>query len=86
MALFAVAGGILFISSLGFIGYSVPPPNPELGGMLMGGYPYVLKAPWLVLWPGIALALLLWIWVMAGDTLTERFGFRSKAIWSKMVE
>jgi peptide/nickel transport system permease protein len=86
MALFAVAGGMLFLSGLGFLGFGMAPPSAELGGMVSGAYKYILTVPWLLIWPGAALSVLLWVWVMTGDTLAERLGFRSKAIWSKMLE
>jgi len=87
MMLLAMAGGILYTSTLSFLGLGIPPPQPELGGMLSGeGRRYMLMAPWLAKWPGIPLALLILVWVMAGDTLLERLGFRSKAVWAKVVE
>jgi peptide/nickel transport system permease protein len=86
MVLFSIAGGIIFISCLGFLGFAVPPPFPEFGAMLSDSFRYINKAPWLAIWPGTALALLVMIWVMAGDALTERLGYRSKAVWSKIVE
>lgn len=87
MLLFAVAGGILYTSSLSHFGFGIPPPTPELGGMLSAaGRQYMLLAPWMVQWPSICLVLLLLVWVMAGDALLERLGFRSKAVWAKAVE
>jgi peptide/nickel transport system permease protein len=87
MMLLAMAGGILYTSTLSFLGLGIPPPQPELGGMLSGeGRRYMLQAPWLAYWPGIPLALLILVWVMAGDALLERMGFRSKAVWAKVVE
>ena len=46
----------------------------------------MIQAPWIALWPAIVLALLLLIWVMAGEALLERQGFRSKELWSKTME
>jgi len=87
MFILAVAGGILYTSSLSFLGFGIPPPTPELGGMLSGvGLRYMLIAPWLALWPGLVLAFLAFVWVMAGDALLERLGFRTKALWLKVVE
>jgi peptide/nickel transport system permease protein len=86
MVLFVVAGGILFTSTIGFLGLGIGPPFPEFGNMLSESFHYISTRPWLEIWPGIMLVLLLWIWVVAGDTLSERLGFRSKAIWSKMME
>ncbi len=87
MLLLTVAGGILYTSSLSYFGFGVPPPTPELGGMLSGaGRQYMLTAPWMAQWPSICLALLPFLWVMAGDALLERLGFRTKALWLKVVE
>jgi len=87
MFILAVAGSILYTSSLSYLGFGIPPPTPELGGMLSGtGRQYMLMAPWMVLWPGLVLALLSFVWVMAGDALLERLGFRTKAVWAKAVE
>ncbi|MBA7656325.1 hypothetical protein ES703_64249 [subsurface metagenome] len=87
MILLTVAGSILYTSSASFLGFGIPPPSPELGGMLSGaGRSYMFMAPWMALWPGIPLALLGFVWVMAGDTLLERLGFRTKAVWLKAVE
>ena len=87
MLIFAVSGAILYISTASYLGFGVPPPTPELGGMLSGtGIQYMLEAPWILYWPSLWLSLLLLIWVMAGDALLERLGFRSKAVWAKALE
>ena len=87
MFILAIAGGILHTSSLRFLGFGVPPPTPELGGMVSGSrVRYMLQAPWMALWPGLVLALLSFVWVMAGDTLLERLDYRTKALWLKVVE
>jgi peptide/nickel transport system permease protein len=87
IVLFSVAGGILYISATSYLGFGVPPPIPELGGMLSGpARRYMLQAPWMALWPSITLILLLTAWVMAGDALLERLGFRTRGMWSKIWE
>jgi peptide/nickel transport system permease protein len=87
MFILAIAGGILYTSSLSYLGFGIPPPMPELGGMLSGtGRQYMLEAPWIAYWPRLVLALLSFVWVMAGDALLERLGFRSKAVWAKTME
>ena len=87
MLVFGVAGTILYVSSISYLGFGVHPPNPELGGMLSGtGRTYMLEAPWMVKWPFIWLLVLSLVWVMAGQALLERLGFRSGAVWSKSVE
>lgn len=87
IVLFSVAGGIFYISTLSYNRYGIPPPNPELGAMLTGSSrAYVVSAPWMAQWPLFCLILLLTTWVMAGEALLERLGFRSKAVWSKVME
>ena len=85
--LFALAGGILYMATVGYIGFGVPPPQPELGSLLSGpARRYMLQAPWMAVWPATTLMLLMLVLVMAGDALLERMGFKSKAIWSKVWE
>jgi peptide/nickel transport system permease protein len=87
MVVFSTAAGILYVSALTFLGFGLLPPAPELGGMLSGAARrYMLQAPWMALWPALVLSLLSFVWVLAGDALQERFGFRAKATWSKAWE
>jgi len=87
MFILTVAGAIFYTSSLSYFGFGIPPPVPELGGMLSGtGRAYMLQAPWMAQWSHLVLVLLSFVWVMAGDALLERLGFRSKAVWGKVVE
>ncbi|CQR70183.1 Glutathione transport system permease protein GsiD [Sporomusa ovata DSM 2662] len=46
---------ILSIAGLSFLGLGAQPPVPEWGAMLSDGKPYLQAAPWLMLWPGIAI-------------------------------
>jgi len=85
--LLAMAGAILCITSASYLGFGVPPPLPELGTILSGaGRMYFLQAPWMAQWPIVVLVALMLVWVMAGDAVLERLGFRSKAVWSKAME
>jgi peptide/nickel transport system permease protein len=63
---------ILAESTLSFLGFGIPPPEPSWGGMLSGaGRRYMLVAPWMVLWPGLALALTVYGVNMLGDALRD---------------
>ncbi len=44
-------------ASLSFLGLGVPPPTPSWGSMIQDGMEYYRVAPWLVLYPGIAITL-----------------------------
>ncbi|MBN1685587.1 MAG: ABC transporter permease [Spirochaetales bacterium] len=63
---------ILVEASLSFLGYGIPPPAPSWGGMLGSvGRDFMLRAPWLVLWPGLALTLVVYGINMFGDAVRD---------------
>jgi len=63
---------ILAEASLSFLGFGIPPPNPSWGGMLsLTGRKYMLQAPWIALWPGLALAVVVFGINMFGDALRD---------------
>ena len=63
---------ILTEASLSFLGFGLPPPTPTWGGMLGGsGRVYMFSAPWMVVWPGLALALVIYGVNMFGDALRD---------------
>ena len=65
-------GVILTESALSFLGYGVPPPQPSWGAMLSGtNRSYMFLAPWMVIWPGLALTLVVWGTHMLGDALRD---------------
>jgi len=68
----AVGGLILAEASLSFLGYGIPPPTPSWGGMLSGtGRSYMTLAPWMVIWPGLALTIAVFGINMFGDALRD---------------
>jgi peptide/nickel transport system permease protein len=72
--LFTVSMGYMIITeaTLSFLGFGIPPPAPSWGGMLSGaGRQFMLKAPWMALWPGLALGLAVWGINMFGDALRD---------------
>ncbi len=63
---------ILTEASLSFLGYGIPPPFPSWGSMLSGsGRNYMFQAPWMVIWPGLALAIVVYGINMFGDAVRD---------------
>ncbi|MEX2221471.1 MAG: ABC transporter permease [Candidatus Rokuibacteriota bacterium] len=69
-----LGGIILAESALSFLGYGVPPPHPSWGSMLSGsGRTYMYLAPWMAIWPGVAISLVVFAFNMFGDALRDVF-------------
>lgn len=67
-----MGGAILAESTLSFLGFGIPPPFPSWGGMLSGNARrYMLDAPWMAIWPGLSLALVVYGMNMLGDGLRD---------------
>jgi peptide/nickel transport system permease protein len=63
---------ILVEASLSFLGFGVPPPQPSWGSMLSGvARVYMLQAPWMVIWPGLALSIVVYGVNMLGDAVRD---------------
>jgi peptide/nickel transport system permease protein len=62
---------ILTAAALGFLGLGVQPPAPEWGAMLSRGRTYIVSAPHLVAFPGLAIALLVLGFNLVGDGLRD---------------
>jgi peptide/nickel transport system permease protein len=72
LATIALGGVILAESALSFLGYGVPPPYPSWGSMLSGsGRTYMYKAPWMAVWPGVAISVTVFGFNMLGDGLRD---------------
>jgi peptide/nickel transport system permease protein len=63
---------ILVEAAVSFLGYGVPPPRPSWGGMLSAtGRSYMVRAPWLSVFPGLALTLAVFAFNVLGDALRD---------------
>lgn len=63
---------VLAEASLSFLGFGIPAPFPSWGGMLSGaGRTYMYDAPWLMIWPGAALAIVVYGINMFGDAARD---------------
>jgi peptide/nickel transport system permease protein len=67
-----VGSSILAEASISFLGYGIPPPAPSWGGMLSGGSrTYMTQAPWMAIFPGLALSIVVYGVNMFGDALRD---------------
>jgi peptide/nickel transport system permease protein len=62
---------ILAGSSLGFLGLGVQPPTSEWGVMIADGREFVVTAPWLSTFPGLAIAVVGISFSLLGDGLSS---------------
>ena len=63
---------ILAEASLSFLGFGIQPPFPSWGAMLSGrSREFMFVAPWTVLWPGLALATVVYGTNMFGDAARD---------------
>jgi peptide/nickel transport system permease protein len=67
-----IGSAIIVESSLSYLGLGIPEPYPSWGRMLsVSAAEFAQKAPWLVLWPGIAISLAVFGTNLLGDALRD---------------
>jgi ABC-type dipeptide/oligopeptide/nickel transport system permease subunit len=66
-----IGGAILAEASLSFLGLGAQPPTPSWGSMLSTGRDYLLQAPWLSLYPGMAIFLTVMGFNLLGDGIRD---------------
>lgn len=67
-----LGGSILVEATLSFLGFGIPEPYPSWGRMLsIAAAEYAEKAPWLVVWPGLAISLAVFGTNLLGDALRD---------------
>lgn len=77
-ASFGMAGAVVAEASLSFLGLGVQPPTPSWGSMLNDGRAFLLIAPHLTLYPGIAIVLTVLGLNFLGDGLRDALDVRSR--------
>jgi peptide/nickel transport system permease protein len=75
-ATYALSLGMLVESALSFLGLGVQPPGASLGSLVHEGAVYLSIAPWLVLIPGLLLALVIVAVNLLGDGLRDALDVR----------
>jgi peptide/nickel transport system permease protein len=73
-----VGTAIIVEAALSFLGIGVQPPTPAWGKMLADSLEYIDTAPWLMLFPGLAILITVLGFVLLGDGLRDAFDPRLK--------
>lgn len=73
-----IANTILAESALAFLGLGAQPPTPSWGGMLADTRTYLLSAPWLPTYPGLAILFTAFGFNLLGDGLRDVFDVRAR--------
>lgn len=71
MATMDIGTMLLEISSLSFLGLGAQPPTPEWGYMINEGRTYIQTAPWLMIYPGIAMFITVTIFNLLGESIRD---------------
>ena len=74
----AIAEAIIAEASLSFLGLGQQPPNPSWGSMLNSAQRFIESAPWLAVFPGLAIFLVVLAFNLVGDGLRDALDPRSQ--------
>ena len=77
-AMLATGDAIILEATLGFFGLGAQPPTPSWGGMMSAGSALVFKAPWIIIFPGLAVAITVVAINLYGDALIAALDIRAK--------
>jgi peptide/nickel transport system permease protein len=77
-ATLAIASAVIAEASLSFLGLGQQPPAPSWGSMLNTAKNYVEQAPWMAIWPGASIFLLVLSFNILGDGLRDALDPRQR--------
>jgi len=77
-ATLAIAEAIIAEASLSFLGLGQQPPDPSWGSMLNSAQRFLTQAPWLAIFPGLAIFLVVLAFNLVGDGLRDALDPRSE--------
>ena len=77
-ATLAIAAAVIAEASLSFLGLGQQPPAPSWGSMLNTAKNYVDNAPWMAIWPGVSIFLLVLSFNLLGDGLRDALDPRQR--------
>lgn len=74
----ATGDAIILEATLGFFGLGAQPPVPSWGAMMSAGSALIFKAPWVIIFPGLAVAVTVVMINLFGDALIRALDIRAK--------
>jgi peptide/nickel transport system permease protein len=74
----SIAEAIIAEASLSFLGLGQQPPNPSWGSMLNGAQRFLTQAPWMAIYPGVAIFLVVLAFNLLGDGLRDALDPRAR--------
>lgn len=77
-AMLATGDAIILEATLGFFGLGAQPPTPSWGAMMNSGTAHLFIAPWIILFPGLAVALMVLAINLFGDVLIQALDIRGR--------
>jgi peptide/nickel transport system permease protein len=77
-AMLATGDAIILEATLGFFGLGAQPPTPSWGGMMSSGTAQLFKAPWIIIIPGLAVAITVVAINLYGDALIRALDLRTR--------
>jgi peptide/nickel transport system permease protein len=77
-ATLAIAAAVIAEASLSFLGLGQQPPAPSWGSMLNTAKNFIEQAPWMAIWPGISIFLLVLSFNLFGDGLRDALDPRQR--------
>jgi peptide/nickel transport system permease protein len=77
-ATLSIAAAIIAEAALSFLGLGQQPPAPSWGSMLNSAQRFLTNAPWMALWPGLAIFLVVLSFNLVGDGLRDALDPKSR--------
>jgi peptide/nickel transport system permease protein len=77
-ATLSIAAAIIAEAALSFLGLGQQPPAPSWGSMLNAAQRFLTNAPWMALWPGLAIFLVVLSFNLVGDGLRDALDPRQR--------
>jgi peptide/nickel transport system permease protein len=78
-ATLTIASAIIAEASLSFLGLGQQPPNPSWGSMLNSAKDFLSQAPWMAVWPGLSIFVVVLSFNLLGDGLRDALDPRHRA-------